>query len=202
MRIRRCVETKAFVEPVLVKHVVTEGRIVCIMWHRKTICPGGSSSDGSGASAECIITERPAPAEEAIDRKRAACRMWHRKTTRPGRSRGWAERPAELESQVHPPGHRTLEERAAQGIGIARQLVPPQKHYLLIGTKLLAELASQGTLAPGIIEPLTELASRVFFRGIGIAIKKCSRNWHREENCPRHWHRGRPSRNWHRDRLK
>src|SRR4051812_46912043 len=148
---------------------------------------------GSGASAECSITERPALAEIVIDQERAACGMWHRKTTRPGRSHGWVERPAELASQVRPPGHRALEERAAYGICIARQLVPPQKHYLLIGTKLLAELASQGILVPGIIEPLTKLASRVFFRGIDIAIKKCSRNWHREENCPRHWHRGRPS---------
>src|SRR3954463_12082167 len=103
---------------------------------------------GSGASAECSITERPAPAEKVIDQERAACGMWHRKTTCSGRSHGWVERPAELASQVRPPGHRTLEERAAHGIGIARQLVPLQKHYLLIETKLLAELASRGTLAP------------------------------------------------------
>src|SRR4051812_8752164 len=115
---------------------------------------------------------------------------------------GRAERPTELASQVHP----TL------GMRLWR-------------SRLLAELASRGNSSPKalfvnrdqaahgigiarhpglkIIESLTELASRAFFRGIGIAIKKIdSRNWHREGNYPRNWHRGRPSRNWHRGRLE
>src|SRR4051812_49692583 len=95
-----------------------------------------------------------------------------------------------------------LGEQAVRGIGIARQLVP--KKALFVNRDQTAHgigIARHPGLK--IIESLTELASRAFFRGIGIAIKKIdSRNWHREGNYPRNWHRGRPSRNWHRGRLE
>src|SRR5436190_4530809 len=81
--------------------------------------------------------------------------------------------------------------REAYGIGIAG---PPDPGMRLWRSRLLAELASRGNSSPKalfvnrdqtahgigiarhpglkIIESLTELASRAFFRGIGIAIKK------------------------------
>src|SRR3954467_7782832 len=98
---------------------------------------------------------------------------------------GRAERPTELASQVHPTlGMVLLEEQVVRGIGIARQLVP-KKRYLLIGTRVLTECGIARHPGPKIIESLTELESCAFFRGIGIAIKIDSRNWHREGNCSR-----------------
>src|SRR3954468_23306086 len=94
--------------------------------------------------------------------------------------------------------------REAYGIGIAG---PPDPGMGLWRSRLFAELASRDNSSlkalfvnrdqtahgigiarhpgPKIIESLTELASRAFFRGIGIAIKIDSRNWHREGNYPR-----------------